>query len=204
MTYKLPEVLSPDEFGCVRIYYPKHAGYLRAVLSAVSYLQHWYAWERDEYKGGKTAAEKFREAYGLTIEDILAGKTCDGTPDNDQPPICKIEDLLIRASGAPSSDTEGEEDMGQIVTDVTIENGKLTVWYGPCCSKVLGDASSLTSTVDDTENVPDELQPEETGNDRTCQKAWNIVNHLFTMLDLLEQCVLGAEIKPYPFYYNLQ
>lgn len=199
MTYSLPEVLEPDDFGCVKIYYPKHAGYLRAVLSAISYLQRWYAWERDDAHGGKTAAAKFREAYGLTVNSILAGEGCDSVPDSEPIPICKIEDLLIRATGTPSAEGD-DDDMGQVVTDVTIENGKLVVWFGPCCSKILGDATVLKDTTDLSEQLPEEYQPENYAGDISCQKAHAMTVHLWRMAELLCQTPtfdegMGSDLK---------
>ena len=97
-------------------------------------------------------------------------------------------DCAPDAPGCPQTGVQGgalimgDDDMGQVVTDVTIENGVLTVWFGPCCSRALSDfqAGSIAST------LPDEpLKPP--GGDApvysACGKATAVVAAVWAVLD---------------------
>lgn len=177
--YALPDDIHPEGFGCLRIYYPLNAGYRRAVLGAVSYLGNWYAWQHDDQKRGKDAAAQFRLAYALTVDDILAGKTCDCDEQPPTPPITPEEATAIMAGIT----IEGDEDMGQVVTDVQLVDGKLRVFFGHCCYVDLdlnGVVSGSTPPVD-TEDIPD-AQPEA---DASCRVANAIVE---AVRALIEEC----------------
>lgn len=101
-------------------------------------------------------------------------------------------------TGSSSGDSE-EGDMGQVVTDVQIVNGKLRVFFGPCCYKDLGSVSDLVDTTDRSSDLPEDLQPENNPLDVRCQKAHAITGHIWDMVNLL--CVpptfkgCGGELK---------
>lgn len=172
--HPLPDVIDPGEFECIRVWYPADPGYRRAVMGALAYLQHWFAWARDDEKRGKDAAAVYREAFGLTVNDILAGRGCGDDSDNgDLPSSPGLTDEDLACLGGLIV-LESEDDMGQVVTDLKIEDGKLVVYYGPCCRVELGDwccdVSPNAPSDDDSIPVPD---PPPTGYD--CYKAHTVV-----------------------------
>lgn len=57
-----------DDFACQLIYIPRKDEYFRAMLGAILYMGTWVAWERDDDKRGKDAAQAWREANELTME----------------------------------------------------------------------------------------------------------------------------------------
>lgn len=75
--------------------------------------------------------------------------------------------------------------MGQVVTDVTVENGHLLVWFGPCCSKDLGAVSEIGALGEE----PDIDPPwEDAGGGGTppeysaCSKAHAVVNVVYEVV----------------------
>lgn len=89
--------------------------------------------------------------------------------------------------------------MGQVVTDVTVENGVLTVWFGPCCSKTLTDFITGQTGQDigddplNTDNDPDFEYS-------ACGKANAIVETIYKIVaagwDELDTLPLFWEIIP--------
>ncbi|GAH56285.1 unnamed protein product, partial [marine sediment metagenome] len=53
--------------ACQLVYLPDRPEYWQAFLGALSYMTTWKAWERDDDKRGKDAAENWREAFELTM-----------------------------------------------------------------------------------------------------------------------------------------
>lgn len=93
-----------------------------------------------------------------------------------------------------------DEDMGQVVTDVTVnESGQLVVWFGPCCSRAVGiTLDSLAATSDDRDaDLPDEYNPETTSQDVRCQKAGIITRNLSNMANLLLQYLANPLVAGY-------
>lgn len=65
-----------EDYQCAIIFYPNKDEYRRALLGSLDYLGTWLAWERDELKRGKDAAEAWKNATELTRECIEMG-TCN-------------------------------------------------------------------------------------------------------------------------------
>lgn len=78
MKYPLPTNLEPEETSCMRVYYPNDPGFRQALLGAISSLQNWYVWQRDDAESGKRAAARYRLAFTQTVNSILAGEGCTG------------------------------------------------------------------------------------------------------------------------------
>lgn len=77
--------------------------------------------------------------------------------------------------------------MGQVVTDVQIVNGKIRVFFGPCCYRDIGSAPDLTSS-DDSE--PEVTNPyDDTTNEGEdwqlsgCAKATGMINLLWGVVE---------------------
>lgn len=75
-----------------------------------------------------------------------------------------------------------EDDMGQVVTDVTVEDGVLYVWFGPCCKKSLGNIAEIITPDDPTPDAPDPIAP--VTIDVSCRKAFVITEFLKTVVEL--------------------
>lgn len=181
MDTPLPQVIDPGEFVCLRIWIPNDRGYRQAVLGAVSYLGNWFAWERDAAHQGREAAAVFRQAYSLTVEDLLAGKNCGDTSDCDGSSSEPVTLDEINSCGGLI--VLEAEDVGQVVTDVKWNalTGKLEVYYGHCCKEEL-DIGTLNSSPPANVYAPDVTDPPP-AVDVSCQKAYHIANTLVEYMD---------------------
>jgi len=114
----------------------------------------------------------------------------DGTPGS--------QNGTSGAFGACSAGNgEDDNEMGQVVTDVTIVDGKLTVWFGPCCSKTLEDFV----TGQTGQNMGDDpLNPDGDPDFvySACGKANAIVEMVFSIVDAAWQ-----EIDSLPFLWEI-
>ena len=67
--YLLPEGdLGDDDIACTVVFYPDRSEYRAALQGSLAYLATWIAWEKDDDKRGKDAADNWREAYEHTLE----------------------------------------------------------------------------------------------------------------------------------------
>lgn len=62
-----PGELGEDEIVCQLVYLPDRPEYWQALLAGIHYFSTWRAWEHDDNRRGKDAAENWREAFELTI-----------------------------------------------------------------------------------------------------------------------------------------
>lgn len=185
----LPEEINPSEDWCIPVYIPASPGYLVALRSVLTLLAHWYAWERDDLKRGKDAAYRWLLADQKTIAAIRAGKRCDdcGATNEISATACGV------CGGAVI--IESEEEMGQVVTDVTIEDGVLYVWFGPCCKQAVGNLA--TSLVDPPATPDDDDPPEFGGAEYTaCAKAWALMDVCSGINDVLFEKA-NADANPF-------
>ena len=88
-TIDLPDNVEIEGFRCVKVWIPDSDGYESALHSLLTYLNNWFAWQRDEEKRGKEAAQHWRTAYRLTIEDFLSGNNCDNCEDGEDGEECE-------------------------------------------------------------------------------------------------------------------
>lgn len=161
--YALPDDINPDSFRCVRVYYPDSPGYRRALFAAVSYLQNWFAWQRDDAHRGKDAAAKWREAYTLTVNDLLAGLTCDCEEAPDPEVITEYIEI-ITGGGSPG----GFEEMPclDLTNLIKIEGGVLYVRNSCCEWETVG---TLTTQENPTPEIITPADP--IPDDLSCRKA---------------------------------
>lgn len=67
--YLLPSgSLGDDDISCTVVFYPDRPEYRAALQGSLAYLATWIAWEKDDDKRGKDAADNWREAYVKTLE----------------------------------------------------------------------------------------------------------------------------------------
>lgn len=183
---------SNGELTCFRILWPNTREW-RAILGGLLWLMaRGRTWNETtgSVRDVQTAGYRlFGLNYPLTECNHTAdgdngGRDCSGGGD------CLGSGILV----------EGEDDMGQVVTDVAIVEGKLRVYFGPCCWKDLGDATDLKDTTDLSEQLPEEYQPENYAGDISCQKAHAMTVHLWRMAELLCQTPtfdegMGSDLK---------
>lgn len=90
--------------------------------------------------------------------------------------------------------------MGQVVTNVTVENGHLKIWFGPCCSTDLGAIGELAAG-----STPPELEePWEPTNPggitySACAKAWGVVTAVYKVVELAFDSLSEWPWKAIPF-----
>lgn len=89
--------------------------------------------------------------------------------------------------------------MGQVVTDVTVnDQGQLVVWFGPCCSRVLGLTTAVFGSEQNRDSeLPADLQPDTETNDVRCQKAGIITRILADMSAKLYASFMDPISHPY-------
>jgi hypothetical protein len=123
--YLIPENVSPDDYGCLLVFYPSDDLYRRELFGALDYFGTWVAWERDAAKRGilaasawKIANEKTREAMGC-LESILINDSMSvsGTAVDLASVITAIEGVSDSVDNlALAMPTEGSgEDVNTIV-----------------------------------------------------------------------------------------
>jgi len=181
---------------------PKFKLLLRSILYHLTRATQW-----DKYTGNIIEAKYIGwEIFDRNNPLQLCSDACPDCPECPEPPVG--QDGAVGGGAL----IESEGDMGQVVTDVTVENGVLTVWFGPCCSRALGplQASGVTPEV-----VENPLDPNNTGTVTysACGKAIAIVEALSTVLEAAFQVVSEGDIYFFPTWpgqleaaveYNLQ
>lgn len=175
-----PEALQEGLEGpltCFKVMLPNNTEY-RALLGGLLWLLT-RGRTYDERSGVIREAQRvgyriFEASYPLReCDSACVEKECDCDP-------CQ--------TGRGGAILEGEEtDMGQVVTDVQIVDGKLRVFFGPCCWHDLGSAADLIDATDRTGDLPNDVQPDNNDKDVRCQKAYGIASHVFNMAALLCQ-----------------
>lgn len=159
----LPDEINPDEDWCIKVFIPGSLDYLRALRSVLTFMGHWYAWQRDDDKQGTLAARRWRQSDEKTVAALLAGEMCSG----ETSPI--TAETIVQAGIV----IEGEE-MGQVVTNWYIdeETGEFVVEFGPCCQKRFGMVAAPGGTfVDEQGEPPAEPDNPPTGEYSPCGKS---------------------------------
>ena len=190
----------PDDFDlsqgltCYRIMWPRSEKWqwlLAGLLSSPARGRFWEA---------STGSIHTAQEIGNAIWDQSTPvQPCDGfvTREEYDELKRKYDALLSAASGGGGALIESDEDMGQVVTDVTYSDGILTVYFGPCCKKdfLIADMPPEPLPNDD---LPPEVVPEPPGV--ACRKAYYIVYHLQHMGELLRDDLdLGDLFSAYPW-----
>jgi hypothetical protein len=94
-----------------------------------------------------------RSVFQMTdfVSSLVGGETCPDCPEPEACPTFTRQDAL--ALGLGGAIIEEEADMGQVVTDVQLVDGKIRVYFGPCCYKDLeGFVVDSGDTIDPTIN----------------------------------------------------
>ena len=184
-----------EEWECYQISWPKSDQW-RAILAGLllnpASGRFW-----DERSGSIRDIQVVGREIWERNEALTGCVECPDCPDDPTPPThCGV----TCATGTPSTD-ESEDDMGQVVTDVTVnDDGQIVVWFGPCCSKVLDVASTTEPTPEDN------TSPDPTGDGPfyACAKAYwavrvcmqfaeSIFSHCDDLLDITPWGEIKAE-----------
>lgn len=76
--YLVPDNVQPDGFRCFCVYIPDDDMYQRAFFGAYEFFGAWLAWERDDAKRGRLAADAWKKAIELT-RDTMSCESYDYT-----------------------------------------------------------------------------------------------------------------------------
>lgn len=191
MKTHIPDDWNGEDWQCIQVQWPlsdKWLAVLNGVLSIAARGRYW-----DEKSGVVTDAQEVGAEIWRRNTPLIA---CSGEQltSDETPQGCGL--IVV----------EGDDDMGQVVTNVTVENGYLKVYFGPCCVQVYKLAGDMTS-----EDLPDQGEdeggdewPEGTADAPTaCDKAYSIMSVVF---DIVDRCfdALPASGFPWDFIRAVQ
>lgn len=174
------------ELTCFKIHWPNTPAW-RGILAGLLYLvTRGRTWAADS----GTIIDAQRAGYRLFEANVpLTECGCDGPGGPDAPGFDDLLDEMCAA--AVGGGGSWEDDWMWSVTDVTIEDGKLVLHYGPCCRKVVDGVLTAVEQASDTNPYEGKLDPD-TGQPYVgypCGKATALVNAVWVALDNL---VTGA------------
>lgn len=113
-----------DELDCTLVFYPSRNEYRIALLGALSYFATWIAWEKDDSKRGKDAADSWRLALDATLECWRMACL-----ENLLEDVAAIRDLLANKKDCCDENiTYLEQD--EITTEIEPEVGDPPDYYG--------------------------------------------------------------------------
>jgi hypothetical protein len=166
MKIPIPDDWNGEEWRCVQINWPNSPLWLALLAGFMSTPSRGRFWDED------TGTITDIQAIGRAIFDrnypLVACTDCsDQDCDCDSQCAERFGSLLV-----------GEDDMGQVVTDVYIDDstGELVVEFGPCCVHRYDIGAALTdrqTSPDDNAISPDDPAP----SDIACQKAQFMAEH---------------------------
>jgi len=170
MKVPIPQDWDGQTWRCVRIEWPDSLEY-RAILGGLlSYLMRGRYW--DEQTGSVQDAQGIGWQIWDRNEPLI---DCEGNPV----PILNGTGSISTGGGITLLE---DEDMGQVVTEIKIVDGKLRVYYGHCCydeldisSAIVAQAQELSDDPLNTENDPNFVYS-------ACGKAKAIVDIVFNIV----------------------
>lgn len=190
----IPDDWDGETWDCYKVRWPASARWLALLhgLLTTPTRGRWY----EESTGSIKAAQ----LVGMQIFDnnipLIPCEDCeDENGEDDQ------RDRLIEAMQCAGIVIEGESNMGQVVTDVTVEDGYLKVWFGKCCVQSFPLTALQPGGDVPTEDVPqpgDVDYPEypETWDAGTaCSKATILAD---TLVAVVDELLDAAEVPETP------
>lgn len=173
--------LDSGDWDCVEIQWPNSVEWKRMLIALLYTLTRGREW--DETSGTITDVQ----AVGWEIfTRNMALTPCGECPECPDCPSCEeceeCEECAANRSGALIESEES--DMGQVVTNVTVnEQGQIVVWFGPCCSEVLtGIKVSNVATEVDIDPVNPDNDPDFVYY--ACGKAKAIVDAVYGLIEI--------------------
>jgi hypothetical protein len=186
--WTIPDDWDGKTWRCVALQWPDSPKFdilLRGLLYSLTRGRDW---------DGFTGSVKTAQTYGWMIFDVNSPFVA--CADSDECPECPSPPSEGEGAGQPCGGglvVLEDEDMGQVVTDVTIdENGDVKVWFGPCCSKTLTGIriSGIAPDIGPTPWLPD--GGEEPAYS-ACGKADAIVNAIYTVLEATQDALVMVD-----------
>lgn len=181
MRLPIPNDWDSASWECYQIVWPQSVKWTAVLLGLLSQPMRGRTWDE------RTGIIRDVQAVGW---DIWARNallpSCVVCPDDDDdgsdcsPPYSPDAPMVGYGSGLDSE----ECDMGQVVTDVTVVNGHLVVWFGPCCSRDLGLLSDIGLPSEGADiDVP--WEPSNPGGVvySACSKSWGIVEAVYEIIE---------------------
>lgn len=147
--------------------------WLKHIIGVLDALDQPDAWEGDT--DAVFLARQQIRALILAFASLCACEPGQGDDNNSSNQY--VFQVVYRGGGAAGS----EEDVGQVVTEIKWEDGKLKVYYGHCCVDefdICADCGSSPSDPDDELIQPPEPPPENIA----CQKAYWIAQEFSRFL----------------------
>lgn len=169
--------LEPDDSVCIPV--PKR--FIRFLIGAIMPLRWHDLWEGDPQAVNLTTAQVDDFIASLVIGDICPG--CPDCPPTSGGLVVSLETCNAAGFGGGVI-IEMEDEMGDVVTEVKILNGKLRVYHGHCCF----DEYDLSGIVQDAANdeIGDEPLIPPSGTPPTysaCGKALAVVATIFKIVE---------------------
>lgn len=187
MKLPVPSDWDGETWKCLELQWPDSIQYRGILLGLMSYLTRGRVW--DEAEGSIINAQAVGwEIFNKNYPLVPCGGDQEPCPDCPECPESPIEDIF-------GGITLLEDDMGgQVVTDVQLVDGKIRVFFGPCCWH---DLSVVTAI----EDAGPELGEEPWNPDglpgmqySACGKAAGIVDAIAAVLEAAHY-VISADIK---------
>lgn len=182
--WAIPDDWDGQTWSCIELQWPDSPKYTLLLRSLLYSLTRGRDWDRD------TGNIKQQQLIGweiFTRNSPLVN--CEDCPEC--PPEATERDLSGLACGGLI--VMEDDDVGQVVTDVTVEDGVLTVWFGPCCSKPLSDfvVSDVQPGIGDTPWQPPGV--EEAPDYSACGKAAAIVEAIYFVLEATQDALVDTD-----------
>lgn len=181
MPYLIPNDWDGEGWRCVKLYWPNSFEWSTVLLGLLSSMSRGRNWDR--------GSGIIRDAQSIGWEIWNKNYPLNAIACNGGNGEIGAETVSPCGGGL----VVGEDNMGQVVTDVTLENGVLYVWFGPCCKIEVGEISGASG-------------PATTGVDPTtpstwpCNKAYGMANNL----DFVMSAGLPAMDVGYDLLLNFQ
>lgn len=182
MKLPIPSDWDGQEWQCIQVQWPKSQEYNGVLLGLLSYLTRGRLWD------GRTGVIVNAQDVGWQIFNrnfpLVPCQECEECEE--------CEDCAERGCGGQGgeAESEDEEDMSN-VTWLSIEDGVLYMYFGPCCKQPVGTLADLQlgdEVADDPLNPTDD--PDMVYS--ACGKAYAIVEMIYAVMDVVWDNSLSA------------
>jgi len=182
----IPDDWDGERWRCVEVRWPDSPMWLAILHGLLSYPARGRLW--DERSGIITdVQETGRQIWDKNTPLVRCASEGD--------PVARPRFDEIWGGGLI---VESGESLGQVVTDVTVEDGVIYKWFGPCCKIAvgqIGDVGNLVAPAPVTEN------PDPETFDWACAKAYAVGHKFYDFLLSLEHI---DESQPWNWDEDLQ
>jgi len=148
----IPSDWDGETFECLEVQWPASESWRVMFRSLLYLLTRGRTWDRDTGLIVDAQAEAWA-IYDRNFPLTFCADCGQQSEDDDAPPCptCSGGSLVVI----------GDLEMGGVVTDVTLENGRLYVWFGKCCKVEVGAIDDLQTetTITDEEVEPPADEP---------------------------------------------